>query len=653
MQPYFDTVLSDKGRPVVGASIVVTKKSDGAGATIYSDNGVTVLESLATDENGFFEFYAEDGRYRVAGWLAGVKIFQLNDVLLEDQASAIATAQAAAAAAQADANGAVQAGDLAASTGSTLMGHGTDTVAGVLDALQMADYTALRAYAGARKSVYVTGYLAAGEPSGIAGMFVRDDADTTSADNGGTVIVASNGKRWKRRDAAVWNAAWFDVLPIEAGASSPATTAANLESLRVAAETAEASVLVGAGTYVLPPQVRLDADNTAWTFARGAVLKLHDTQAADDFILLQSPVNQRVKGLRVDGNRAIQNAATFGADNAAVLVVDATSCLFDAPEIISSPGKGFAVVSSAGGYNRDVEIRSFKGADCATQVLIVDGNNMTGFFERITIKSVRIGATSHGGVVLNDGAHQIAMSDVIADVQNSTWDAVSIRDSYDIQMTNVRGKRGRNGIYAQRLNGFCGRIELNNVAGESNSQNGVLLAGAENVTGGTVVGRNNAAAGINITTGVASYRCKNISIAAPVGYDDQGTPTQQYGLLVQGVDGCQLGKHTAYGNTVKNVSIVRASVSAVDAQVRQVASGTTGSIAANAQAVITVNWPAAFEDASIDLEAIYVSEGTSSLALSVTHVVATTAAAVQVMVKNLSGTTAHTGTLTVIGRRAI
>jgi hypothetical protein len=183
------------------------------------------------------------------------------------------------------------------------------------------------------------------------------------------------------------------------------------------------------------------------------------------------------------------------------------------------------------------------------------------------------------------------------------------------------------------------------------SQNGVLMAGAEDVTGGVVVGRNNTGGGINITTGAASYRCKNINIAAPAGYDDQGVPTQQYGILAQGVDGLRLGDHTTYGNTVKQLSIVRAGTSDVEANTRQIVSGTTGSIAANAQAVITLNWPTAFEDASIDIESVYVSVGTSSLALSVTHVVAVTTAGVQVMVKNLSGTTAHTGTLTVIGRR--
>lgn len=93
--------------------------------------------------------------------------------------------------------------------GSALIGNGGETVADSFNALQLADYTALRAYVGPRKSVYVIGYLGTAAPSGVAGMFVRDDHDTTTADNGGTVIVTSGGVRWKRQDSGAVNVMWF------------------------------------------------------------------------------------------------------------------------------------------------------------------------------------------------------------------------------------------------------------------------------------------------------------------------------------------------------------------------------------------------------------------------------------------------------------
>lgn len=78
-----------------------------------------------------------------------------------------------------------------------------------LSALQLADYAALRAYSGTQTAVYVTGYLITNTPTGIAGNFIRDDHDTTNTDNGGTVIVAANGVRWKRSYIGPVNVIWF------------------------------------------------------------------------------------------------------------------------------------------------------------------------------------------------------------------------------------------------------------------------------------------------------------------------------------------------------------------------------------------------------------------------------------------------------------
>lgn len=65
-------------------------------------------------------------------------------------------------------------------------------------------YTALRAYAGAAVIVDVTS-------AGIAGRFAYDPSDTATADNGSTVIVSSNGRRWKRIFSGPIIATWFEV----------------------------------------------------------------------------------------------------------------------------------------------------------------------------------------------------------------------------------------------------------------------------------------------------------------------------------------------------------------------------------------------------------------------------------------------------------
>lgn len=99
--------------------------------------------------------------------------------------------------------------DLTAANGSEGIGNGGESVAQSFNALQLPDYGALRAYVGPRKSVYVTGYFPSSSPSGIAGGFVPDPSDTSSADNGATIIVSSNGMRWKRQYSGGADIRWW------------------------------------------------------------------------------------------------------------------------------------------------------------------------------------------------------------------------------------------------------------------------------------------------------------------------------------------------------------------------------------------------------------------------------------------------------------
>jgi hypothetical protein len=115
---------------------------------------------------------------------------------------------------------------LGGSGGSALVGDGSTNVGDRLSAINLADYTALRAYAGSNKSARVTGYLVSSAPSGIAGLFTVDDADTTSADNGGTIIVSANGKRWKRIFDGRVNVKWFGAIGDNDAAKATANTAA-------------------------------------------------------------------------------------------------------------------------------------------------------------------------------------------------------------------------------------------------------------------------------------------------------------------------------------------------------------------------------------------------------------------------------------------
>lgn len=195
MQKYIDTVAVKNGArqltPLVGGLVTVTTLA-GAAAQIFDANGGLPRSSpLLTDINGAFSFYAVDGRYTITITGAGIVPITISDVLLEDQIDGLAS--------------------LSVDAGSTLVGYGGSTVSVALNSLNqtVADYAALRSYSGPRISAYVTGFLVSSAPAGISGAFARDDADTTSADNGGTIIVAANGKRWKRVFTGAANIQWF------------------------------------------------------------------------------------------------------------------------------------------------------------------------------------------------------------------------------------------------------------------------------------------------------------------------------------------------------------------------------------------------------------------------------------------------------------
>ena len=442
----------------------------------------------------------------------------------------------------------------------------------------------------------------------------------------------------------------FGILSVEQGAVSPVAEAVKWENMRVAAQSMKAHVVIPAGTYVLPQGVRLDADDTVWNFSPGALIKLWDTQANGDFLVFSAPARQRVTGLRFDANRAMQNSALFGGDHCACIIINPTDCLIEATHIVSSPGKGLALVSSEGGTSSNTTIRGVTGGDCNDQAVLVDGNNMLGFFKKIVLEDVQIGTTSHAGVAVNDGVHDIQLNNINCDVNNSAWDAVAVRDCWDVQLSNVRGRRGLNGVGISSFVGVCRRIQLNNVVGESNNVSGVLLFAAEDVNGGNVTGYNNGYSGINVAQTGGGARCKNISIANPSCFDDRGGGAlQDYGLVVSGCDGGAFGKGSYHGNTVRGVLINRAVSTQIDVDVVQRKSATTGSIAATSSANVTVTFDVPFEDEEYDVSGeVFVA--TASLALEIGHVVAKTAGGVTFLVRNTT-TGALTGTLSVVASR--
>lgn len=100
MQKYFNTVTNRTGIAQESATVTVTTYGGGT-PTLYAGNGASPLASnvLTTDGNGYFEFYAADGRYSLTITGTYINTIVISDVLLEDPIDGSAALAAAGGAA--------------------------------------------------------------------------------------------------------------------------------------------------------------------------------------------------------------------------------------------------------------------------------------------------------------------------------------------------------------------------------------------------------------------------------------------------------------------------------------------------------------------------------------------------------------------------
>lgn len=194
--------------------------------------------------------------------------------------------------------GAVKAADLAAPGGSVLVGYDGGTVQAVLDdAKPLADYAALRAYTGRATGVRVT-------QDGLAGFFQRDAIDTTSADNGGTIIVDASGRRWKRSYTGSADVKWFGA--IGDGVSDDRSILIDTMSKCAASSV---TLFISDGVYACSDWVPLPS-GLRMVFAPGAIWKLTGSTALGGFVCGGSDINLNqvafsdvdIYGMRLDCN---------------------------------------------------------------------------------------------------------------------------------------------------------------------------------------------------------------------------------------------------------------------------------------------------------------------------------------------------------------
>lgn len=405
MQKYTDNVVNKNGAAISGASVTVR---DAAGnlATLYSDDGVTTQANpVSTDAKGVFSFYAADGTYTVT--VTGSRIGTSSKIVTLISEASVAT------------------------------------------------YAALRAFAGTSKTVNVTGYLASAAPSGIAGIFTCDDADTTSTDNGGTIIVASNGKRWKRVFSGAVHVTWFGAKGDGATDDSTAILAAvatgidvyfpqptaHYATTQAIAPSAE-QVLFGDGisTQILCTGTNTNAISIAAdrVVVRDLFVKYTGTSSsgvtgAAIFIGEGSSYCQAMNN-RLEGARA--GVTIYKADDNTVHGNLITSTTLTSPEQTWDIG-----IYLGGSRNRITENRCFSGGYVGVQAV----SDFTTACDRNTIHGNFVSAhTGYGIVVYSNQPGGTADKNIIT--SNHIWD---ISGAIDAVSSRAKGA----GIYAAGAEG--------------------------------------------------------------------------------------------------------------------------------------------------------------------------------------------------------
>ncbi len=204
--------LNDGAWTMVASGAVLTSvNNDGAGVELVSDTGTThvaKIRSLASTGNGVVITISTSGGEVefafdkvAAGWGAPDGFARLNasQLVIEEPASK------------------GQPGGLATLDANQLL----------VELPEIDSISTLRSSTniGAKK-VFVRGYAADGD--GGEGIFYYDSTDTTSNDNGGTIIVDADGKRWKREYNGIVKAIWFGVFGDGADYTTEFVKAANV-----------------------------------------------------------------------------------------------------------------------------------------------------------------------------------------------------------------------------------------------------------------------------------------------------------------------------------------------------------------------------------------------------------------------------------------
>lgn len=483
---------------------------------------------------------------------------------------------------------------LGATSGASKVGYDGGTVQDVLDgAKPMANYTALRNYTGRATGVRIT-------QSGLFGYFMRDDADTISADNGGTIIVDASGRRWKRLMAGSVSVSWFGAK----GDGATDDTAAIQAAMNYAASVGAVLVAPSKATYIVSAGLSIPSGLAA-DFSFSTIKR--KTGGVFNMLANTGGGGIRIWNLTVDGNRqADGRVATNLADRFGGIVLNSVSvselrnvtvnntvnaedgragvylggCTrVDLYNVGGSGNDRSCVYIENGGFNRifgsytannlGSGVTSQNADDCEYYDCVAVGSGYSGISingKRNKGDRLRATGTAAGYAGVNighDDALNRADDSIIENVHshdNLGW-GVTVTGSARVQLHGVylKGNANHNLI----VNSNASACVVSGITSTASGASGVLLqsgkghkiisgeifgnayygidveAGCSAAIGADVRVYNNCTAD-NTLAGVVLNNAVDCTVDAEC-FDDQGTKTQGYGVWLVGGSGNLIG----------------------------------------------------------------------------------------------------------------
>ena len=483
--------------------------------------------------------------------------------------------------------------------------------------------------------IYVRGYYSDGD--GGEGLFYKDTSDTTSADNGGTIIVDSDGNRWKRVYSGSINVRWFGargnaIELTDVSISALSTTLTSASASFSQSDVGKTIVVDGAGDsggYRVPLVTTIAAvtDANTITLAAAAQYTISGGRAVygyDDAPAIMSAIDS-ISGEHAvyipRGRYLIASTRTGSVGRAAIYVDgksgihiygDGKSTILDSSGI-TVPNVRFTSCSFCS--IRDLYLYGMKYADRAASYAQYNHAIYIDSSQNIDVSHVYISRFNGGGVKISGSNYIKVSSSEMIDVENTeagvyygvvhiasgskyvhvvnniiqhTTSLASGVSMYGVsncvisENTINLNQKGSMGIYV--LNGSSGNRITNNYISGSTAEGVVLIAGDTNEVADNIIASNIiedfALRGVSLqrpsnTVGQVSRNIvSNNVVRITSGYT--GT-TPSYGIVIDSCNANKVINNEVYNVTTRGIAIIQPSDTTYDNEiVGNLVSGSNG-----------------------------------------------------------------------------